>query len=144
MTFWDIYADKILPEPNSGCWFWMGGLSERQYGVIYPSRGTNVRAHRVAYEMTRGPIPDGLVLDHLCRVHCCVNPDHLEAVTQGENVRRGFRPSRLPHHQRVQTAREKRKLWRQSSVGKASKRRDLDKRIAERAAARLSPSPQPY
>lgn len=89
-AFWNLYSHKILPEPNSGCWFWMGGLSERHYGVIYPARGRNVRAHRVAYQMTLGPIPDGLVLDHLCRIHCCVNPDHLEAVTQAVNVRRGM------------------------------------------------------
>lgn len=46
-------------------------------------------AHRVAYELTRGPIPAGMEIDHLCRVRSCVNPDHLEAVTRGENLRRG-------------------------------------------------------
>jgi hypothetical protein len=47
------------------------------------------RAHRLYYELEKGPIPKGLTLDHLCRVRCCVNPDHLEPVTPVENVMRG-------------------------------------------------------
>ena len=50
-------------------------------------------AHRVSYELFRGPIPDGLQIDHLCRIRHCVNPDHLEAVTQRENILRGTSPS---------------------------------------------------
>lgn len=46
-------------------------------------------AHRMAYEHFKGPIPDGLYIDHLCRVRCCVNPDHLEAVSNRENILRG-------------------------------------------------------
>lgn len=135
-TFWNLYSDKILPEPNSGCWFWVGGLSGRGYGVIYRKRGRNVRAHRVAVEMTKGPIPDGMVLDHLCRVHCCVNPDHLEAVTQGENVRRGALCASHPDYNRqrlFQQTPEGRRRWRQSPAGKAAKRRELDKRKIRRA-----------
>jgi len=49
-------------------------------------------AHRLAYERARGPIPDGLVIDHLCRNRWCCNPDHLEAVTNEENILRGFSP----------------------------------------------------
>lgn len=51
--------------------------------------GRGLRAHRVVYEQVVGPIPDGLVLDHLCRVRCCCNPDHLEPVTHIENIMRG-------------------------------------------------------
>lgn len=132
-AFWNFYSDKILPEPNSGCWFWMGGLSERDYGVIYLERGRSIRAHRIAYEMTRGPIPEGLVIDHLCRVHCCVNPDHLEAVTQGENVRRGEAMTRRGRCRDPEVARESRRRYRQSPAGMAAKRRELDKRKIRRA-----------
>ena len=57
-------------------------------------------AHRFAYEMLVGPIPEGLDLDHLCRVRHCVNPNHLEPVTRSENLRRGIRP-RLPQNDRI-------------------------------------------
>lgn len=70
------------------CWFWTGAKAGGGYGVIVedaPSRKMR-GVHRVAYELTRGPIPDGLVVNHLCRTPACVRPDHLEAVTQAENV----------------------------------------------------------
>jgi HNH endonuclease len=85
----------IYTEPNTGCWLWGGHLDIGGYGKIvmitkdYP-RGKPVMAHRVCYELHRGPIPDGLYLDHLCRVRCCVNPWHLEPVTMQENILRGM------------------------------------------------------
>jgi hypothetical protein len=113
----------------------MGGLSEREYGVIYLEQGGNVRAHRIAYEMTKGLIPEGLVIDHLCRVHCCVNPDHLEAVTQLENVRRGvrFKGRRISGLPVRKCQKEYARRYRQSQKGKAAKRRELDKRKVRRA-----------
>lgn len=76
------------------CWIWRGHHGRFGYGLFTwaPSRGVSkVRAaHRVAYELLKGPIPDGLVLDHLCRNPPCVNPDHLEPVPQVVNMVRGF------------------------------------------------------
>jgi hypothetical protein len=84
----DRIMEKISPEPNSGCWLWKGAATSAGYGEIHvPGRGGRL-AHRFLYEMLRGPIPDGLQLDHLCRVRCCVNPDHLEPVTCRDNLRR--------------------------------------------------------
>lgn len=70
----------------AGCWIWTGHIAPTgygRYGLLY--------AHRLSVELARGPIPDGMHVDHLCRVRACVNPDHLEVVTQQENnIRAGL------------------------------------------------------
>lgn len=63
-------------------------MTEYDYGLIYLS-GKRLRAHRAIYEALVGKIPDGLVLDHLCRITRCINPEHLEPVTVAENNLRG-------------------------------------------------------
>lgn len=79
---------RITVDPDSCCWNWdkaaVGG-----YGVSSLDGKRSV-AHRVVWTLLRGPIPDGLDLDHLCRNRLCVNPDHLEPVTRSENLLRGF------------------------------------------------------
>lgn len=79
-------VDKSGPE---GCWIWTGALDKHGYGEFSENRRRR-RAHRVVYELVRGEIPPGLVMDHLCRVKSCVNPEHLDPVTHTENVRRGL------------------------------------------------------
>jgi hypothetical protein len=85
----------VLPEPNSGCWLWIGRTNdEKDYGSGYARFRLTDRVgygHVVAYELLRGPIPEGFELDHLCRVRCCVNPWHIEVVTHQENIRRAPR-----------------------------------------------------
>lgn len=81
------FIEKFVPEPNSGCWLWDAAITSDGYG-FFGVGGKMKYAHRISYEAHKGPIPIGLVIDHLCSVPCCVNPDHLEVVTQQENSRR--------------------------------------------------------
>ena len=78
---------KVSKAPDGACWEWLGSKN-CGYGHIRDS-GSMRKAHRVAYELVIGPIPEGLVIDHLCRNRACVNPSHLEPVSQKENIRRG-------------------------------------------------------
>jgi hypothetical protein len=85
----DRFLDKILVPATGTCWLWGGARNWNGYGHFGISDGHTQLAHRFAYEFFVGPIPMGLQLDHLCRARHCVNPDHLEPVTNRENARRG-------------------------------------------------------
>lgn len=89
------FAEKCGPVDKNGCVPWLGSKYVGGYGQIGVGGkyGRKIRAHRYAYEQVHGPIPDGLVLDHLCRNPSCVNVAHLEAVTQAENILRGDSPA---------------------------------------------------
>ena len=82
----DRLMDRVVRV--DGCWVWTGAVSTGGYGRIGIDGNRLAQAHRVAYQLYVGPIPEGLHVDHLCRNRLCVNSDHLEAVTQAENNRR--------------------------------------------------------
>lgn len=82
-----FWSKVNVGKPND-CWTWKASTTTGGYGQFLVE-GRLVHAHRVAYTLTVGPIPEGLELDHLCRNRRCVNPTHLEPVTRQENIRRG-------------------------------------------------------
>lgn len=94
------YASDVYPEPNTGCWIWVGCTSRVGYGMIAVPKESGqpfgTGAHRVFYQALRGIIPRGMVIDHLCKVKACVNPDHMEVVTLAENTRRAQSGSKHP------------------------------------------------
>ena len=87
----DRIADLSMPEPNSGCWLWLGVIKNNGYGTLGVKRGQKwmtQHAHRVSYEVAHGSIPAGADLDHKCRNRACVNPQHLEPVSRSVNLSR--------------------------------------------------------
>lgn len=78
------YIAKHTAVAANGCWVWQATVSEHGYAVV-----NHAYVHRASHELFKGNIPDGMQIDHLCRNRRCVNPDHLEAVTQRTNLLRG-------------------------------------------------------
>lgn len=87
MTWQRRFWVKVVRDPETECWWWLGAHQALGYGSFWHT-GEMHSAHRTAYELVVGPIPEGLELDHRCRFPRCVNPDHLEPVTHAENLRR--------------------------------------------------------
>ena len=81
-----------IPEPNSGCWIWLGDIinsgtnRQRPYGRLTGHGYKEVLAHRLSYESYKGKIPKPLEIHHICNVPLCVNPDHLEITTHKQNI----------------------------------------------------------
>jgi len=82
----------VKVDASGDCWEWTAGANALGYGTFVPDSASKkkVKAHRFAWETLIGPIGKGLVIDHLCRNPRCVNPDHLEPVTQRMNIMRGY------------------------------------------------------
>ena len=105
------FEEKYIPEPNSGCWLWMAA-GGRYYGRLgWGKRWLTIAAHRAAWELFRGPIPEGMKVLHKCDVTWCVNPDHLFLGTQRDNVYDCMAKGRRAHltgerHGRAKVTRE--------------------------------------
>lgn len=91
------FEDKYMPEPNSGCWIWLGAVWKHPYGdrgKMWLAGDVQRFAYRISYELFVGPIPDGLLICHKCDTPICVNPDHLFAGTSRDNTQDMIRKGR--------------------------------------------------
>lgn len=92
-----FYNKVNMGSGANDCWLWQGCLDASGYGNVQINNKM-LKAHRVAYAWEFGEIPANMQLDHLCKTRNCVNPAHLEVVTQAENIRRGDNWNRLKTH----------------------------------------------
>lgn len=83
--FYNFWKKVDIKDNKEDCWYWTAGRDTAGYGQFYLSSHQPVRAHRIAYEMTKGPIPEGLQVQHLCNNRRCCNPNHLELGDNSKN-----------------------------------------------------------
>lgn len=82
--------ERVYKDPNSGCWIYLGQINAKGYPLCSFVNFKTKTAYRLVYELCKGKIPAGLEIDHVCRVRSCINPNHLDAVTHAENMRRSI------------------------------------------------------
>jgi len=129
----DRFWAKVDEDAN-GCWRWTGCVNVKGYGKFGIGRRC-YQAHRVSYAAFVGPIPDGLDVDHLCRVRNCVNPAHLEAVTHTLNVQRRWQVTpRATHCHRGHPFDEENILWIGNTRNCRTCRRNTDRERKRRMA----------
>lgn len=85
-TLLERFMDKVIPEPNTGCWLWDGNRNEKGYG-LFKLKGKQTKAHRVSFELFCEEIPENLHIMHKCDNPSCVNPDHLKSGTHQDNMK---------------------------------------------------------
>ena len=117
----DRLAPKIAVDDN-GCWIWLGATIRSGYGHFHVD-GKYVKTHRWTYEHFVGPIPDGMQIDHLCRVVACCNPGHLEPVTPLENIRRSAGNATRTHCRHGHAFDAENTIWLTRASGRAAGQR---------------------
>lgn len=107
------------------CWLWLGAKTRDGYGRMAVGGTKNgwYYVHRFSYELAIGPIPDGMVMDHLCRTRNCVNPKHLEPVTNRENLRRGIRGVLTTHCPKGHPYTDESTYWSPATAKRGTSRR---------------------
>ena len=95
------FMQYVSPEPNSGCWLWTGFCHPRGYGMFRSRFGKNEQAHRMAFMLFIGPIPDGSLCCHACDGRSCVNPDHLFLGDEQANASDMVSKGRYPKSQKL-------------------------------------------
>jgi hypothetical protein len=92
----EYFFERSIPEPNSGCWFWLGALGRGGYGSL-GFMGRQLKAHRAMFQIVAGfELPANLMVCHKCDMPSCINPDHLFLGTQAENMRDCSKKGRFP------------------------------------------------
>ena len=126
------FLQNVYPDEN-GCMIWTASITGKAgYGKIKINK-KRVAAHRWSYELRYGPIPEGLHIDHLCRVRRCINPDHLEAVPPKVNINRGRRAnSEKTHCPKGHAYTYVWRGWRQCKICKRIARLKYNARISKR------------